>query len=110
MASSSKKKGFVYWIKSLFLGRLISFTFFKNNWPIVAGSIALCIVFIASKYNCQMQLEEIMRLSRDLNNAQTERVRESSIYNSRIREPEMRTLIDSMKLGLTMPQEPPYKL
>lgn len=97
-------------LQRVFLGKIISFGFFKRNWAYVAGILTLLLVFIASKYKVQTQMEEIMRLTKDLNNAKTEMVKESSNYNSRIREPEMRILLDTLNVDLTMPDQPPYHL
>ena len=98
------------WIKRALQGRVVSYKFFLRNWYIIAGVLLLLIIFISNKYLCQTQLEQIMALSKELNNAKTERIKASSEYNSRIRETEMRHLIDTMGIDLTMPEQPPYKI
>lgn len=98
------------WIKRILQGRVVSLVFFKKNLPVVVLSLFMIICLIANKYQCQTQIEEIMRLTKDLNNAKTERVKASSDYNSKIRETQMRQLIDTMHLDLSMPERPPYKL
>lgn len=97
-------------IKRALQGRMISYEFFIRHWYLVAGILALFIVFIANKYHCQTQLAEIMTLRKELNNAKTERVKYSSEYNSKIRETEMRHLIDTMRINLIMPEQPPFKI
>ena len=98
------------WIKKTLQGRVVSYKFFVKNWYIIAGVLLLLIIFISNKYLCQTQLEQIMALSKELNNAKTDRIRASSEYNSKIRETEMRDLIDTMGINLTMPEKPPYKI
>lgn len=91
-------------------GKLVSYRFFTRNWVYITIFVGIFIVYISSRYRVQTQLAEIMKLEMDLNNAETEKVKASAIYNSSIREPEMRRLIDSMKLELAMPERPPYDL
>ncbi len=97
-------------IKKAVQGRLVSLSFFLHYWYLVAGVLIMLIAFIANKYHCQTQLAEIMSLSKDLNNAKTECVKASSEYNSQIRETEMRSLIDTLKMDIRMPLQPPYKI
>ena len=106
----TKKKSRFGWLKRVFQGRVISSDFFKRHWVFVLLVTGFFVCFIGSKYHNQNQMAAIMKLSSDLNNAKTEKVKASASYNTRIREPEMKSLVDSMKLNLDVPQTPPYRL
>ena len=70
----------------------------------------LSIDYITSRYECQTKMERIRALETELEVARTERVRAKSAYMSRIRESEMQEMIDSLRLGLTVQEQPPYML
>ena len=55
-------------------------------------------------------METIRSLQKELEVAKTERVRAKSIYMSRIRESSMQHMVDSLGLGLTIQEQPPYRL
>ena len=58
----------------------------------------------------EYQMETIQRLERELEVAKTERIREKSTYMSRIRESRMQHKVDSLRLGLTVQEQPPFRL
>lgn len=91
-------------------GRLLSTDFFRRHWLPVLGIVAMLMIYITNRYTCQTQMETIQRLERELEVAKTERIREKSTYMSRIRESKMQHKVDSLRLGLTVQERPPYKL
>lgn len=91
-------------------GRILSMDFFRRHWLAVLGVVAMLMIYITNRYTCQTQMETIQRLERELEVAKTERVREKSAYMSRIRESKMQHKIDSLRLGLTVQDQPPYRL
>lgn len=91
-------------------GRVLSTDFFRRYWWIVLGSAAMLMIYITNRYTCQTQMETIRSLQKDLEVAKTERVRAKSIYMSRIRESSMQHMVDSLGLGLTIQEQPPYRL
>jgi hypothetical protein len=70
----------------------------------------MLMIYITNRYTCQTQMETIQRLEHELEVAKTERIREKSTYMSRIRESKMQQKVDSLRLGLTTQERPPYRL
>lgn len=97
-------------VRSAINGRMLSLDFFSRHWLWVLMVVVMLMIYITSRYTCQTQMEDIQRLTRELEVAKTERVREKSIYMSRIRESQMQRMVDSMRLGLTVQEQPPYRL
>lgn len=91
-------------------GKLLSTDFFRRHWLPVLGVVAMLMIYITNRYTCQTQMETIQRLERELEVAKTERIREKSTYMSRIRESKIQQQVDSLRLGLTVQDRPPYKL
>lgn len=103
-----------YRVDSLMLralhGRILSMDFFRRHWLPVLGVVAMLMIYITNRYTCQTQMETIQRLERELEVAKTERIREKSSYMSRIRESKMQQKVDSLRLGLTVQERPPFRL
>lgn len=97
-------------IGMLVRGRLIDAEFFKHNWIVFAAVVLLLLAYITNKYSCQTKMEEEQRLTEELEIIKTERVRMRSLYMGRIRESAMQQLVDSLHLGLSVQERPPYKL
>ena len=55
-------------------------------------------------------MERIRSLERELEVAKTERVRAKSAYMSKIRESSIQEMVDSLGLGITVQEQPPYRL
>ncbi len=91
-------------------GRLLSTDFFRRHWLLVLGVVVMLMIYITNRYTCQTQMETIQRLERELEVAKTERIREKSTYMSRIRESKMQQKVDSLRLGLTVQDRPPFRL
>lgn len=91
-------------------GRMLSLDFFRRHWIIVVGIVAMLMVYITNRYKCQTQMETIQKLNTELEVAKTERVRAKSAYMSRIRESSMQHMVDSLHLGLTIQEQPPFKI
>ncbi|MDE6305098.1 MAG: hypothetical protein K2L90_00745 [Muribaculaceae bacterium] len=91
-------------------GRLLSTDFFARNWLKLLMLIVMILIYITNKYQCQTRMEEIRKLTRQLEVVETERVRVRSEYMSRTRESAMQELVDTMHLGLRVQERPPYHL
>lgn len=91
-------------------GRVISTDFFRRNWLIVLAAVVMLMVYITNRYTCQTQMEQIRSLERELEVSKTERIRAKSVYMSCIRESSMQRTIDSLGLGLTVQEKPPFKV
>ena len=98
-------------VKRVLQGRLfLSFEFYRRNWIYIVAGTLMMLMYIAQKYETQSNLEKVMSLTEELDNAKTDCVNASARYNSMIRESQMKNLVDTMHLGLTSPDQPPYKL
>ena len=103
--NSSKK------VRNVVQGRIfLTLNFYKKYWIYVLAFIVLMLMYISNKYMCQNHLQQVMQLRLELDNARTDCVTASAKYNSMIRESQMKNLVDTMHLGLTSPDQPPYKL
>ena len=91
-------------------GRLLSLDFMRRNWLLVLAVTAMLMIYITSRYTCQTQMEAIQHLEHELEVVKTERIREKSNYMSRIRESQMQHMADSMRLGVTIQEQPPFRL
>lgn len=104
-ASSGKKAG-----KDIIQGRFFSLDFFKRNAVYIIALVIMALAYIANKYVCQSNMEEVLQLKTELANAQTDLVNASAKYNSQIRESEMVKLMREKHIDLAAPQDPPYEL
>lgn len=96
--------------KQIKQGRIISSEFFAKHWITISLIFVISFIYISAKYTCQLQMEKIISLKKELNNAKTDCVRYSAEFKSQIREARMKTLVDSMKLNLEIADQPPFKL
>jgi hypothetical protein len=96
--------------QKLLHGRMLSLDFFKRHWLVVLGIVVMLMIYITSRYECQTKMERIKALETELEVAKTERVRAKSAYMSRIRESSIQEMVDSLRLGLTVQEQPPYVL
>ena len=87
-----------------------SVDFFRRNWLVVLGAVAMLMLYMSNRYTCQTQMEKIQQLEKDLEVAKTERIRAKSAYMSRIRESQMQHMVDSLGLGITVQDQPPFTL
>ena len=66
------------------------------------------MVYISNKYQVQTKIETIHSLEQELERVRTESVRQRSEYMSRTRESSMQMIIDTLKMGLEVREQPPY--
>lgn len=98
------------WFTHVRHGRLMSVDFFARNWVTVLTVIIMFLIYITNKYQCQTRMETIQSLQHRLEIVKTECVLQHSHYMSRTRESAMRELVDTMHLGLSARELPPYKI
>lgn len=91
-------------------GGSIRIDFFLKHGLQLFLILVLLMAFISSKYQCMTKMEEIAKLEQDLTVVKTERIRERSHYMSRIRESAMQQLVDTVRPGLTIQEQPPFRL
>ena len=91
-------------------GRLLDTDLFTHNWLGISLGLIMILLYITNKYACQTRMEEIRALTYQLEVVETEQIRVRSEYMSRTRESAMQHLVDSMRLGLQIQPQPPYRL
>lgn len=116
MASGNRNKKKESWFRRynvagvLVRGQLLDSDFFKRNWMVFAVVVVIALAYITNKYSCQTKMEEERALTEELEVVKAERVRMRSLYMGRIRESSMQRLVDSLHLGLSVQERPPYRL
>lgn len=95
-------------IKKAIQGRVVSWDFFSRNLFTVTAIVAMFIINMAGKYQGRSQREDIIAMTRELNDAKSECVKYSSEYSSMIRETEMRELIKNAGIDLDAPDRPAF--
>lgn len=98
------------WFKRAVQARWLSAGFYRRHFVGVALVVGLIVLFTLFKFDVQMKMRDIMASRKNLLNAQTDMVRVSAEYSSRIRESEMTELVDTLHLRLKAPEQPPYNL
>lgn len=105
-----KKKDEESWMKDLQYGRTLSVEFFRNNaWLLVVFVVAI-LALMGLRYKTKTKMEEIKRLTVELERAESSKLQEKAAYMSLIRETEMRRLVEEKGLGLQFQELPPYEL
>lgn len=93
--------------KALFQGDLVSSKFFATHFFGTAIIVMSCILVIAQRFDCVTSQNTINRLERQINVMSTEKQKERSRYMTLTRESAMLHLVDSLRLGLTIPDRRP---
>ena len=88
----------------------VKYDIFLKHFPMVLMVLFFAMWYISSRYDHATAMESINNLDRKLEIARTEVQSERSIYMSRTREIAMKEMVDSLKLGLSIQEQPPFKL
>lgn len=96
--------------RKMFKGKFLSVDFFKKNMVYIIFIMGMIVMSIANKYKCMTYKDEVMSLERQRASIETDWVNSKAKYNSMTRESQMTELMDSMRLDLTSPEQPPYIL
>lgn len=97
-------------ITRLFRGQVLSSDFFARHWLPVLVVTLVFMVHITTKYTCQTNMERIAALQTQLDIVNNEKARERSLFRGRIRETSMQHIVDSLRLGLKVQPQPPYRI
>ena len=110
--NSDKKKsdGLLGMMKDLYDGRFLSIDFFKRHVSYIIAIVLMILMYISNKYTSMGYHDEVLALTDTLENVNIEWVNAKARYNSKIRESNMIKLMDSLHIGLTSPEQPPYTL
>lgn len=108
--NSSKKNSAPVWVADIRYGRSLSLEFFKRNaWLLMVFVVAI-LALIGLRYKTKTKMEEIKRLTTELQRAESSKLQEKAAYMSLIRETEMKRMVEEKNLGLIFQELPPYEL
>ncbi|MDE5887805.1 MAG: hypothetical protein K2G90_02090 [Muribaculaceae bacterium] len=108
--NSSKKNTAPVWVADIRYGRSLSLEFFKRNaWLLMVFVVAI-LALIGLRYKTKTKMEEIKRLTTELQRAESSKLQEKAAYMSLIRETEMKRMVEEKNLGLIFQELPPYEL
>lgn len=91
-------------------GKIITVGFLRKHFAKIAIVLFVIFGFIANRFSGMLEMRRIDNLEDDLKSMQSEYILSSADYFSKIREKTMKELVDTMKLDLDTPQQPPYIL
>lgn len=86
----------------------VSSKFFLNHFPIVILVVFFAMGYISVRFDCVTAMETVSSLTRRLEMARTETQRERSAYMSATCERSMQQMVDTLHLGLSIQERPPY--
>lgn len=91
-------------------GRTLSLEFFRQNAWLLMLFVVLIISLMGLRYKTKTKMEEIKKLTVELQRAESSKLQEKAAYMSLIREAEMKKLVEEKGLGLQFQEFPPYEL
>ncbi|MDE6076694.1 MAG: hypothetical protein K2G29_03095 [Muribaculaceae bacterium] len=106
----SKKSHATTWISDVRYGRSLSVEFFKRNAWLLMIIVVSMLALMGLRYKTKTKMEEIKRLTTELQIAESSKLQEKAAYMSLIRETEMRRLVEENGLGLEFQEQPPFEL
>ena len=98
------------WIADMRYGRSLSVDFFRRNAWLLMVFIVSILSLMGLRYKTKTKMEEIKKLTNELQLAESSKLQEKAAYMSLIRETEMRRLVEEKGLGLEFQEYPPYEL
>lgn len=97
-------------VRKVMQGDAVSSRFFKRHFFSTAFTVIACVAFIAARFENATDQNTIQSLQKQLNVTNTAKQKERSRYMTLTRESAMMHLVDSLKLGLTIPDTRPQVL
>lgn len=98
------------WMADMRYGRSLSVDFFRRNAWLLMVFIVSILSLMGLRYKTKTKMEEIKKLTNELQRAESSKLQEKAAYMSLIRESEMRRLVEEKGLGLEFQEYPPYEL
>lgn len=93
--------------KALLQGDVVSSKFFKEHLVGTTLFVMACLCMVAMRFYGDRREREIDDLVKQINIVSTDKQKERSRYMTLTRESAMLHLVDSLKLGLTIPERRP---
>ncbi len=108
--NNNQKRPTPAWVADVRYGRSLSVEFFKRNaWLLMVFVVAI-LSLMGLRYKTKTKMEEIKRLTVELQRAESSKLQGKAAYMSLIRETEMKRLVEEKGLGLEFQEFPPYEL
>lgn len=98
------------WISDVRYGQSLSVEFFKRNAWLLIVIIVSMLSLMGLRYKTKTKMEEIKKLTAELQIAESSKLQEKAAYMSLIRETEMKRLVEEKGLGLEFQEQPPFEL
>lgn len=99
--------GVTGFLRHLIQGDGVSSRFFKKHFFVTGFVLLACILMIAMRFQCITSDNTIDSLNRQIAVMSTEKQKQRSLYMTLTRESAMAHLVDSLNLGLAIPDEHP---
>lgn len=97
-------------VRHLIQGDGVSSRFFKRHFFSTALIVMGCMMVIAMRFDCLTSDNVIDRLEVEINVMATEKQKQRSLYKTLTRESAMMHLVDSLQLGLIIPDVHPQNI
>ncbi len=100
-------------LKSILPGSIVegvSSRFFLKHFPLVVLLVFFAMAYISVRFDCVTAMETVAALNRKIEITRTETQRERSQYMSATCESSMQQMVDTLHLGLSIQERPPYNL
>lgn len=98
------------WVAELRYGQSISIEFFRANAWLIMVIVVVVIALMGLRYKTRTRMEEIKKLTSELQLAESTMLDEKSKYMTLVRETEMKKMVHQRGLHLEFQEQPPYIL
>lgn len=98
------------WVAELRYGQSISIEFFRANAWLIMVIVVVVIALMGLRYKTSTRMEEIKKLTSELQLAESTMLDEKSKYMTLVRETEMKKMVHDRGLHLEFQEQPPYIL
>jgi len=88
----------------------VSAHWFLKHLPVILLLVFFAMAYISVRFDCITAMETVSALKTRLEITRTETQRERSLYMSATCESSMKQLVDTLGLGLSIQERPPYIL
>lgn len=96
-------------VRTVAQGGAVDGKFFKKHFVLTSLVVMFCMFFIASRFTIATKEGTIRNLRREIEIERTFMNQEVSRYHTLTRESAMQHLVDSLKLGLCVPEADPER-
>ena len=98
----------IWWfVRVVIQGDGVSSRFFRRHLFATCFILLVCVLMIAMRFDCLTSDNTIAGIKNQIELMKTEKQRQRSLYMTMTRESAMMHLVDSLRLGLTVPDKHP---